>query len=46
MYRRARHVVSEIIRCEKAATALENNDYETFGKLMVQSHESLRYLIL
>lgn len=46
MYRRARHVVSEIIRCEKAATALENSDYETFGKLMVQSHESLRYLLL
>ncbi|EDV27702.1 Galactokinase [Trichoplax sp. H2] len=42
MYRRARHVVSEIIRCEQAARALENSDFETFGTLMVQSHESLR----
>lgn len=41
-FRRVRHVVSEIKRTDEAATALENGDYQTFGRLMVESHESLR----
>ncbi|XP_063240981.1 galactokinase-like isoform X2 [Bacillus rossius redtenbacheri] len=40
--RRARHVVSEIERCERGAEALMRGDYVAFGKLMVESHESLR----
>jgi galactokinase len=39
---RARHVVTEIDRTLKAADALESGDYGTFGRLMYQSHESLR----
>lgn len=42
IYRRARHVISEIKRCDDAAAALERNDYELFGQLMVASHNSLR----
>ena len=42
VYRRARHVVSEIIRTDQAATSLKNKDFKTFGKLMVDSHNSLR----
>lgn len=42
-YRRARHVITENIRCEEAALALENGDYSKFGKLMIESHNSLRY---
>ena len=42
MFRRVRHVVSEIERTEKAADALDEGDYETFGRLMVESHISLR----
>ncbi|KAK2536850.1 galactokinase [Columba livia] len=42
VYRRARHVISEIARTEQAAQALKNRDYKTFGKLMVGSHNSLR----
>ncbi|KAK3765503.1 hypothetical protein RRG08_054029 [Elysia crispata] len=41
-YRRVRHVISEIKRTDEAATALENGDYQTFGRLMVESHNSLR----
>jgi galactokinase len=41
-YRRAHHVVSEIQRTQAGAQALENNDYEEFGRLMYQSHESLQ----
>lgn len=40
--RRARHVVREIARTEKAAEALEAGDLKTFGDLMYESHESLR----
>jgi galactokinase len=39
---RARHVVTEIQRTLDGAEALERGDYDTFGKLMVRSHESLR----
>ncbi|XP_060080747.1 galactokinase-like [Ylistrum balloti] len=41
-FRRARHVIGEIRRTEEAATALENGDYDKFGKLMVESHNALR----
>lgn len=42
VFRRARHVIGEIDRTEKAAEALKKSDYILFGKLMVQSHVSLR----
>ena len=40
--KRARHVISEIQRTESAAAALQRSDYVEFGKLMNQSHDSLR----
>ena len=43
MYCRARHVIGEIQRTTEAADALERGDYATFGRLMVESHNSLRY---
>ena len=42
MFKRFRHVVTEIDRTTKAAELLEKQDYETFGKLMIESHNSLR----
>jgi len=42
MYRRARHVITEIERTTSAVTALESDDYKNFGNLMNQSHDSLR----
>lgn len=39
---RAEHVVKEEARTEKAVSALRKNDIETFGKLMNESHISLR----
>ncbi|XP_074648613.1 galactokinase-like [Tubulanus polymorphus] len=42
VYRRARHVIGEIHRTEESLPALENSDYTKFGKLMVESHNSLR----
>lgn len=44
MYRRARHVIGEILRTEEAAKCLELGDYTRFGKLMVESHDALRYM--
>lgn len=41
-YRRVKHVVTETPRTEEAADALEEGDYPTFGRLMVDSHVSLR----
>ena len=41
-YRRARHVVTEIQRTTEAAQALIINDIVRFGKLMNESHDSLR----
>ena len=41
-YRRARHVIQEIERTSQAAEALKTSSYKTFGKLMVESHNSLR----
>jgi len=42
LLKRARHVVSENGRVLKAVRDLENGDLESFGKLMIASHESLR----
>ncbi|NWS73398.1 GALK1 Galactokinase, partial [Crotophaga sulcirostris] len=42
VYRRARHVVGEIARTARAAQALRDRDYGLFGRLMVESHNSLR----
>lgn len=41
-FRRARHVVAEIRRTAQAAAALSRGDYRAFGRLMVESHNSLR----
>jgi len=41
-YRRARHVVSEIARVQRAATMLRQGDVETFGALMNESYRSAR----
>ena len=43
MLKRASHVIGEIFRCKDAALALQQNDYVKMGKLMKQSHDSLRY---
>src|SRR5207302_9489320 len=41
-YRRARHVVTENARTVAAADALRRGDWETVGRLMYASHDSLR----
>ncbi len=41
-FKRARHVISEIARVHDAVTALEANEFETFGRLLTDSHTSLR----
>ncbi|CAF3772823.1 unnamed protein product [Rotaria sordida] len=41
-YRRAHHVITEMQRTQAGAQALENKDYKEFGRLMYESHESLR----
>jgi galactokinase len=43
VFRRARHVLSENLRTRTAAEALIYQDSELFGKLMNESHLSLRY---
>ncbi|XP_066522132.1 galactokinase [Hoplias malabaricus] len=43
-YRRAEHVIKEIERTAQAAEALKRGAYKEFGKLMVESHNSLRDL--
>jgi galactokinase len=40
--KRARHVVTENSRVQRAATALRANDFSRFGQLMFDSHRSLR----
>jgi galactokinase len=40
--KRCRHVISENARVIRAASALEQGDLQAFGKLMAQSHRSLR----
>jgi len=42
VYSRCRHVVTENDRTQKAARALCNNDLRTLGRLMRESHRSLR----
>ena len=42
LYRRARHVVTEIDRVRRARTALADEDLEALGKVMSASHASLR----
>ena len=43
IYRRARHVVSECERVRQSVVALRANDLLLFGKLMNDSHDSLKY---
>lgn len=40
--KRARHVITEIQRTLEAAASLEANDLARFGRLMNESHDSLR----
>jgi len=42
IYRRCGHVIAENARVEAAARALGDADFETFGRLMDDSHRSLR----
>ncbi len=42
VYRRCRHVVTEIARTTDAAACLMRGDYDGFGDLMIASHVSLR----
>lgn len=42
VFRRARHVVTENDRTVAAAQALKKADYAAVGRLMVESHQSLR----
>jgi len=42
IYRRCRHVISENARVKDASAALEREDLESFGRLMGESHRSLR----
>nr|CAD7426263.1 unnamed protein product [Timema monikensis] len=40
--KRVRHVTGEIERTKRGADALKDGDYKAFGKLMVESHNSLK----
>lgn len=42
VYKRARHVVTEIDRVQKALELLNQGDAQGFGELMVETHRSLR----
>jgi galactokinase len=42
VYRRCHHVVTENARVEQAAAALESENLSQFGRLMADSHRSLR----
>jgi len=42
IYKRVRHVVTENDRVKQAASALDNGDLSAFGRLMADSHRSLR----
>jgi len=42
LFRRARHIVTENMRVEKAVEALRNDDFFQMGRLLFQSHRSLR----
>jgi len=43
-YKRCKYVVEENLRVEKATQALLNEDFDSFGHLMYQSHEGLQNL--
>lgn len=43
LYRRAKHVISESARAEAALDALQNEDMQSLGLLMKDSHLSLRH---
>jgi galactokinase len=42
VFRRCKYVVEEIARVDLACDALKKNDFETFGKLMYQTHDGLK----
>ena len=42
VYRRCRHVITENVRVMSAARALKDGDLREFGRLMAESHQSLR----
>lgn len=42
VYKRAKHIISENQRVKEAAHCMDSNEFERLGKLMYQSHESLR----
>jgi galactokinase len=42
VFRRCRHVITENARVEQASAALTNGDFHQFGRLMAESHRSLR----
>ena len=42
VFKRCKYVVEEIARVEKACKALKKNDFQTFGKLMFQTHDGLQ----
>jgi galactokinase len=42
VFRRCRHVIAENARVQQAARAFGAHDYELFGRLMGESHSSLR----
>ncbi len=44
VFRHARHVVGEIERVDQAIQSLENGDKATFGRIMFETHASLRDL--
>jgi galactokinase len=43
LIRRSRHVVTENSRVERAAESMKRGDLKTFGRLLRQSHASLRH---
>jgi galactokinase len=43
IYQRCHHVVTENERVQAASTALKNGDLPAFGRLMSESHNSLRF---
>lgn len=43
LQKRARHVITENLRVLDAVKSLQNNNLAEFGRLMNESHESLRY---
>ena len=43
VYRRARHIITENERTQRAAAALENKDWVLVGDLMAQSHQSMKH---